>query len=193
MTPARPALPLLALVLAAAGASPDRWRADEALAADRLELQVDEHGRAVEYEYHIAPDAVPGAVHAAMDRLHPGGVATAAEKEYHGSELYWELSKEVDGLEVEAMFLPDGTLHSEEVEVAASTVPSAVAAAVAAELDGDVTKWEEIRDADRALVEYHAKVASSGRAYKVRVSLDGRVLAVVRELVAEIEVPVTRR
>lgn len=183
-----PAL-LLLCVSSSACTSAVAWRADEALAAERLELQVDDRGRATEYEYHITPGAVPATVHEAMDALHPGGTVTAAEKEYHGDQLYWELSKEIDGLEVEAMFLPDGSLHSQEIEVRASSVPAAIAATVR-DFGGSVDKWEEIRDGDRNLVEYHAKVTRGGHRFKLSVSRKGRLEAVVRELVAEIEVPV---
>lgn len=183
--------PSLLVALAASCASGADWRADDALAAERLELQVDEAGRAVEYEYHVDPGTVPRNVHEAMDALHPGGKATAAEKEYVGDQLYWELSKEIGGLEVEAMFLPDGTLYSEEVQVAASAIPAAVSAGLASGFGGKVKVWEEIRDGERQRVEYHAKVDKDGKAYKVVLSLAGDVELVVREIQAEIEVPVT--
>jgi len=169
--------------------APVGWSSDEALAAESVEVQMDRDGRLVEVEYHLAPDRVPANVREAMDALHPGGRATAAEKEYVGSTLYWEVTKEIEGREVEALFLPDGTLHSEEVEVAAAGVPSAVQDAVRARLAGEVTKWEEIRDGERRLVEYHAKVTVADARYKLMVSAEGAVRAVVREVPAEIEVP----
>jgi len=187
-TPRIPTVLLLALT--AACASSTRWRGDEALDADSVELQVDARGHALEIEYHVSPAVVPAAVRQAMDELHPRGEATGAEKEYVGRTLFWELTKEIDGREIEAMFLPDGTLHSEEIEVPSASVPGAVKAAVARRLGGEITKWEEIRDGAKRLVEYHAKVASAGRKYKVRAGLDGAVLGVVREVEAEIEVPV---
>ena len=171
-------------------ASQTEWRTEDALAADKVEVQVDGDGRALEIEYHVSPDVVPAAVHTAMDTLHPGGQAIGGEKEFIGSQLFWELSKVIDGREVEAMFHPDGTLRSEEAEVAVEDVPDEVRAAVAARLAGTVRKWETVRDSDRALIEYHAKVDSDGRQYKLVVSTDGEILRVVRELLAEIEVPV---
>jgi len=166
------------------------WDGAEALAAEKIEMQVDEHGRTVELEYHVAPSVVPQAVHAAMDRLHPGGSVVDAEREYVGGQLYWELTKEIGGREVEAMFRPDGTLYREEIEVSASEIPSAVQEAVRARLRGQVTKWEAIRDAERRVIEYHAKGTRDGKSYKVIAGLDGNVLGMVREVPAEIEVPV---
>jgi hypothetical protein len=178
------------LVLFASCASSSSWHADDALSAESLEMQYDEQGARGEVEYHILPEAVPAEVRASMDALHPGGRAVAAEKEYHGSTLYWELTKEIAGREIEAMFHPDGTLHSEEVEVAMSSVPAAVQATVANSGYGMASKWEEIRDGERMLVEYHVKTVMDGRHYKLQLSTSGALLAVWREVPAEIEVPV---
>lgn len=176
--------------LGAACVSGGHWSQADALGAEKIEMQVDREGRPVEIEYHITPDQAPAAVRAAMDKLHPGGRAVAGEKETVDGTLYWELSKEVDGLDVEAMFLPDGTLHSEEVEVRAASVPAAVRAAATARFGAELGTWEEIRDGDRKLVEYHAKGTKGGKNYKLRLGLDGAFLGMVREVPAEIEVPV---
>ena len=164
------------------------WNIEDALDAQSVEMRLDENGRPLEVEYHVSPDQVPANVMGAMDALHPGGRAIGAEKEYVGSTLYWEVTKAIDGREFEAMFLPNGELHSEELEVSATDVPPAVREAVQARIDGDVTKWEEIRDGNRDLVEYHAKATADGKKYKLIVSADGSVLGVLREMPAEIEV-----
>ena len=178
---------LLPLASCASGAA---WHLEDGLAAERIEMQVEACGKPREIEYHVRPESVPGEVRAAMDRLHPGGEATAAEREYEGSTLYWEITKEIDGLEVEAMFLPDGTLHSEELEVAASAVPEAVRAAVAGAPWGEPDAWEEIRDGERRLVEYHVKTSREGKRYKLLLDPGGALRQVFREVPAEIEVPV---
>lgn len=178
------------ITMAAACRSAVGWDNREALASESIEVQLDEDARPLEVEYHVSPERVPASVRAAMDELHAGGQIVAAEKEYVGSDLYWELTKEIDGREVEAMFRPDGTLHSEEVEVSAGDVPQVVQESVRARMAGTVTKWEEIRDGQRNLVEYHAKVAKDGAKYKVIVTTDGAVIGVLREIPAEIEVPV---
>ena len=164
------------------------WSLEDALSAESIEMGIDEDGRPVEVEYHVSPDVVPARVIAAMEALHPGGQTIGAEKEFLDATLYWELSKSIEGREVEAMFLPNGQLHSEEMEVPAVKVPRAVQEAVQARFDGPATKWEEIRNGDRRLVEYHAKWTVDGKKYKVIVSTDGSVLGVLREVPAEIEV-----
>ena len=164
---------------------------DEALSAKKLEIQIDVEGRMTEVEYHISPTDVPAAVQEAMDRLHPGGAFTDAEREYHGGKVYFELNRMVGGLEVEAMFLPDGTLHSEEVEILRTNVPESVRIAIRDGYpEGRVTKYEEIRDGNRELVEYHVKVRQGGIAYKVLVSPEGEHIGTFREIESEIEVPV---
>lgn len=180
---------LLGALLGAGCQAVPGWSNAEALHADSLEMQLDDTGRPLEIEYHVPPGDVPPDVRAAMDALHPGGRATAAEKEYVGGTLFWEVTKEIDGREVEAMFRPDGALHSEEIEVPEGDVPPAVVAAVHARLAGTITKWEEIRDGQRRLVEYHAKLSAGDRKYKVVASTQGSVLRVVREIPAELEIP----
>ncbi|MFQ5844194.1 MAG: hypothetical protein ACE5JG_04320 [Planctomycetota bacterium] len=165
------------------------WDNQDALAADKLEIQLTEHGKRVEVEYHVSPDKVPAAIRRAMDGLHPGGAFTGAERERHGSVLYYELTRKVDGMEVEAMFNVDGTLHSEEVQVAADKVPAAVkAAAMGSLLGASADKWEEIRDSGRRVTQYHVKMKRGANRYKVILSTDGKVLAIYREVPAEVEV-----
>jgi len=160
-----------------------------ALEAEKLEMQFDGKGGWSEIEYHVSPDSVPAEVKQAMDELHPGGAFTGAERETHAGQLYYELTREVQGMEVEAMFKPDGTLFQEEIQVAENKVPAAIRTAARGAIEGaSVTKWEEIRDKDRKVFEYHVKMAKGGKHYKVLVSLEGKLLAVYREIPAEVEV-----
>jgi hypothetical protein len=183
-------LVLVALVLLPACGSSARFSAEEAMGAQKVEMQFNAKGKLVEVEYHISPDQVPDTVRQAMDALHPGGRFTGAEKETHKGKLYYELTRVVMGMEVEAMFLPDGTLYQEEVQVREHTVPEAVRETARAALAGArVTKWEEIRDMDRKLIEYHVKMASGGMNYKVLIALDGKLINIYREIPAELEVP----
>ncbi|RKY19989.1 MAG: hypothetical protein DRQ55_09130 [Planctomycetota bacterium] len=146
----------------------------------------------MEVEYHVHPDGVPAAVHAAMDALFPSGPIVGAEKEWNDGILYWELSREVDGYEIEAMFLPDGTLHQLEIGVDPTFVPDAVRTTAAQAVAGAVPdKWEEIRDGARVLTEYHVKLSRADDRFKVVIAIDGALMAVFREVPAELELPVT--
>jgi len=146
-------------------------------------MAVDARGVATEIEYHIAPGEVPAAVQSAMRGLYTGADFTGAERETHSGKFYWELSVAVGGHDVEAMFLPDGMLHSQENEVAQDTVPHEVQkGAMGLYPDGAVTAWDEIRNGQRELTEFHVKMRSGGMNYKAAISLDGTVTSVVREV-----------
>ena len=184
----------LGLMPLADARSPADWDIDDARMARKIEIQVDKAGNLQEIEFHIDPARVPAAVREAMDKLHPGGKFTGAEKERQGGVLYYELTSEVNGMEAEAMFRPDGTLHAEENEVAASAVPEAVRRTVEATFPGaQVSKWEEIRDGSRKLVEYHVKLVAGGRQVKAMITQAGAVTGAVLEVPAEIEVPIPVR
>jgi hypothetical protein len=179
------------LLLPACAGGHARWEPDSATTARSLEVQVDGMGRHTEVEYHVSPDAVPAVVRRAMDQLHPGGPYDDAEKESHKGKVYWELSRKVNGMAVEAMFTEDGTLFEEEIQVPMNKVPEVVRDRAMASLGGaTATKWEEIRNAKREVVAYHVKMSRGGDKYKVMLGKDGKVEGIVREVPAEIEVPV---
>lgn len=180
---------LLAATLVLAGCQSAKWNNTAALDCERLEVQMSRDGRMVEIEHHIDPAKVPPAVVSAMNALHPGGAFTDAEMETHKGVVYFELNREVDGFEVEAMFTKDGVLHSEEIQIPVNKVPDLVRAGAAAAVpDARPTAWEEIRDGQRNLVEYHVKMATGNRKWKVALMPTGKLLGVWREVPAEIEV-----
>jgi len=162
----------------------------QARTAKKLEVQVDVEGNFVEVEYHCDPATIPQTVRDAMDAMHPGGPFTDAERELDDGVLYYELSRIVNGLEVEAMFSADGQLHSEEIEVRAGAVPAAVRDGVKTRYpEGKVAKWEEIHDGQGQTVEFHVKADVGGKRHKLMFGTDGELHGDVIEMVAEIEVP----
>lgn len=164
---------------------------DAGLAARTLEITLDADGNPAEIEYHIDPAQVPERIRKAMDALHPGGPYTDAEREWHDGVLCYELNRLVSGREVEAMFAENGALFSEEIEVGREKVPSAVHRALAERFPVGVTsKYEEIRDGARSLVEYHVKLVDGGVHYKVALDPEGPIVGIWTETPAEIEIPV---
>jgi hypothetical protein len=178
-----------AVVVAGCKGSHARWEHDRAANARKLEVQVDGGGHYAEVEYHISPDSVPAAVRKAMDQLHPGGAFEDAEYETSKGKPYYELARKVNGMEVEAMFTPAGVLHSEEIQIPGSKVPEAVRSR-ATSWGGQVTMWEEIRDEKREVTGYHAKVTRGADKFKLMFEPGGALEGAVREVPAEIEVPV---
>lgn len=179
---------IFAILLPACGGT--RWSNEDALKAKKIEMSMSAAGKPMEIEFHISPAQVPQVVREAMDKLHPGGPFTGAEREWNKGKLYYELTREVKGMEVEAMFTPEGELFQQEISVPQAKVPAGVQTAARAALSGGkVRAWEEIRDANNALLEYHVKMARGGKNYKLMITTDGRVMSVYREVPSEIEVP----
>ncbi|MCA8949449.1 MAG: hypothetical protein KDE27_08090 [Planctomycetes bacterium] len=190
MTGYRPASAVastVALLLAGCQSAPidNVW----ALRAAAIEATVDDGGNVTAVEYHIAPNLVPMAVRGGMSELYPAATFTAAEHEVEGGAVYYELTAEVDGRAVEGMFHEDGRLHSLEVEVDPGSEPAITRAVLRLWPGSSLKSLEEIRDGERLLVEYHVKIEADGKALKVRVDRDGKVIGAVREISAEFEVP----
>lgn len=158
-----------------------------------VELALDGDGRIVAVEYHCRPDDVPQAVMRVVEAVLPGGEIVDCEKEYRGGELFFEVKKIVDGRGVEIMVAPDGRIDGREVEVPASSVPDAVIEGAARAVPGgERSLVEELRDGANNLVEYHVKSKRAGIAYKCVLTPAGKVVRLLRETPAEVEVPVGR-
>jgi hypothetical protein len=176
---------------ACAGHGP--WTNDDMLAADALAVELDAAGRPVEMEFEVPIEDTPAEVRAAMEALHPGGGVDSAEREItmEGASWaeYWELSKEVDGREVSAKFEPSGKLVKEEFEVPAEDVPEVVREAAARVLGDAEVEWEAEYDATGVLTEYEVDAEVDGQALELSIAPDGTVLAMNREIPADIQVP----
>ena len=88
------------------------------------------------------------------------------------------------------MFYPDGTVFRSEIEVLEQDVPRSIRKIAGAALPGaEATKFEEIREADRRLIEYHVKLSRDGKRYKLILARAGEFRSLLREIPAEVEVP----
>ena len=176
-----------------AGCATTSFDADAAATANSLEFRILEDGSVAEIEYHVGVERVPPAVHAGWKRLYGEVAPTAAEMEVADGESFYELAASMGGRKVEAMFRPDGALHELEIEVPVDEVPERVRAAVAAAYpNGALKAWEVIQDAGQQPVSWHAKLTDGGRELKLNVTPAGMIDKVLREMAAEIEVPVAR-
>jgi len=154
-----------------------------------IEMTLTRGGRIAEVEFHVAPSALPSHVLRAMNEQFPGGEVTGAEVEYVAGVLHYEVTKRVEGRDMEVMFDEQGNPVRWELEVEENRVPKAVLEAAMRAAPGTLRKVEEIRDADRRLVAYHVKKEDGGIRYKIEIAPEGRVVVVLREVPAEIEVP----
>lgn len=159
----------------------------------KIEAQIDAKGRIVDLEFHVPPTELPAAVVEAADRVIGEGPVLDAEREFVDGVAYWEVVKRVGGKEVEVLFDAAGRPRSWEIEIDPGEAPPNVLAAAEAAAPGARRKVEKILGAARELVAYHVKTAGEQGRYKVEVSPRGEVVAVWREVDAEIEVPVPAR
>jgi hypothetical protein len=188
-------LPLACLALTGCGLlRPQFVDVDRAAGSFALEFLVDGDGSVSRLEYHIAPGETPPAVRAAMNRLHPGNPYTGAQLEVHGRQVLYQLSRNVDGLEVAAVFRADGTLVNEELEIPEESVPEPIRETIAERFPGAaIPRYDEVRDGQRTVRAYHVRLRLETRAYKLVIGPDGQLLQALLEVPAEVEVPVTLR
>ncbi|MCR9243509.1 MAG: hypothetical protein NXI31_00650 [bacterium] len=161
-----------------------------ALRSSKLETSVDGDGAVTEIEYHIAPNLVPTAVRGAMSELYPDVTFERAEYEVRSGETLYELVTAVEGRSVNAMFHEDGRLHTLEVEIDPESEPAITRTVMRAWPGCTIEAVEQVRDGEQLIVGYHVDITSRERAIKVTVDRSGQVTAAVREIAAEVEVPI---
>jgi uncharacterized membrane protein YkoI len=160
-------------------------------AEDAIEVTLTRGGRLAEVEFHVAAASLPAGVLRAMDEQVTGGEIVDAEVEYIAGRVYYEVAKRVGGRTTEILFDEEGRPSQWEIEVAPEAAPKAVLDAADRSCPGGtVRSVEEIRDAGRHLLAYHVKKEDGGLRYKVEIGPAGQVLVVLREVAAEIEVPI---
>lgn len=196
-------LAIAALVTVAHAGGAMWWDIDAARTASEIEIKIHSNGTIEDVEYHVPVATVPTAVVQAMDGLYPGVTPTAAEKEYEGGELFYELAVVVGGKKHEVMFTPAGKAHSKEIQVDENDpkypdLPAIQADILAKYAGATNVVLEVILDAADALVEYHIKLVTDNgtpaeKHHKLIVTKDGFLAGAYLEVAAEIEVPIPPR
>jgi uncharacterized membrane protein YkoI len=153
-----------------------------------VEMGAGRDGRLKEIEFHVPYATLPEAVRTALETLVPGGEVLDAEVEIVGARRLYEVTKRIDGREVEVLVDAAGRPVEWESEIDPAAAPPAVLASARAAVPGNVTAVEEIRDPARTLLAYHIKIDDAGKRYKLALSPSGAVREVRREMRAEIEV-----
>lgn len=157
-------------------------------ADDILEMRVDASGRILESEVHTTPDQLPELVRQAMERVVPGGVIVSCEKEHQGKRELWEVEKRVAGLKREVLFSPGGDVVSTEFEIPIADAPAKILGAADTWVrGGEILSVEEVRG--EGGLAYHVKKQAEGMRYKLVLTPGGELVVALRELRAEVEVP----
>jgi hypothetical protein len=189
------ALPLvLAAGLLPACASTDRVPGrlltllDDVRADGAVEIELDRDGTYRDLEAEIAVERVPAPVVSALVAAFPGARITGAEREWQDGAWTFELAFRVGGRAIQAVIGEDGRLLETEEPISLVDAPASVIAASMVLLPAStLASVDRVEGPDG--IRYHVKRVRDGARYKVVLRADGTVLRAVREIPAEIEIP----
>ena len=164
------------------------WQALSSPLARKASLWTTADGRWSRYTVEVDKSALPDWVHAMADaRLGRGpDLRYEIERYPDGGEVY-EVYRKLDGREAQLSVKPDRSLYYVGTEQAADKLPEAVAAAIKT-LPGVVVEHCVLKEGP-TVAEYHLKATVEKAPCRIRVSKDGKLIAVQRKLPAEVEVP----
>lgn len=165
------------------------WQALSSPYARKANLWASSKGFWTRYSVHVDRMAIPDWAHAMADAKLGRGVDLDYEVERYpdGAEVY-EIYRTVDGREKQLSVKADRTIYYVGTEQDAKVLPAPVTAAIRDLKDFVVEQC--ILKESAELAEYHLKGTLQSRPCRVRVSRDGKLIAVQRRIPAEIEVPV---
>lgn len=187
---------LTALALCAGCAGPGM--SDDALDIARstmkggeFHVEFDSDGELVEAGGAVPLESVPAACRAAVDKAHPGGRQTGAERMYLDGAGGWMVAKEIDGRALEILLRDDGEIFGGEEVLASTAWPAAVVEAAKAAVPGaSLERVERVWGTEaRGAEAYHMKFNDHGESVRVGVSAEAKVLRVVRRLASQVRVP----
>lgn len=186
-------LGLSALLLSACASTdrvPDRLLTllDDVRAGGAVEIELDRDGAYRDLEAEIAVERVPAPIVSALVASFPGARITGAEREWQGGAWTFELAFRAGGRALQAVIGEDGRLLEVEESIPLVDAPASVVAASMVLLPAStLASVDRVEGPDG--VRFHVKRVRDGARYKVVTRADGTVLRAVREIPAEIEIP----
>jgi hypothetical protein len=161
---------------------------DQAKPDGVIEIEIDRDGVIREMEAEIAIDRLPDRVRKVALERRPGAQIVGAEREVQLGGTFWEVQMLHQGRRVEMVLDSDGAIHETERELRREEAPQPVFDAVERALPGGT--FESVEVVERAdATEYHVKKTRDGARYKLVIAPNGRLVRLVREARAEIEIP----
>ncbi|MEM8712472.1 MAG: hypothetical protein AAGG01_16080 [Planctomycetota bacterium] len=166
----------------------------DALKSDgAMELEFARDGTFLDMEAEIALASVPEAVRSSVEAAFPGAELSTAELELQSGEWTFEVGFVAgvggDGGKVQAVVTPGGAILETERELPDRLWPEEVLRAAEAALPGTTLVSVDVISASGVEDRYHVKSERDGARFKVTVTASGEVLGRVREVPAEIEIP----
>jgi hypothetical protein len=154
-------------------------------------VEFGDDGKLIEAAGAVPLDSVPAACRAAVDKAHPGGKQTGAERLYMDGSPGWMVAKEIDGRAFEILLREDGTVFGGEEVLAQSAWPSGVVEAARIAVPGaTLERVERVFGTEaRGAEAFHAKFNDHGESVRVGLSSDAKVVRVVRRLAGQVRVP----
>lgn len=164
------------------------WQALSSPLARKAGLWTTAGGAVSRTTVHVDKAGIPDWVHAMADAQIGRGPDLDYEIEVYpdGSEVY-EVYRKVDGRERQLSVKQDRSVYYLGTEHEAGKLPEPVAKALK-ECKGAVAEKCVLKEGP-AVAEYHVKATVDGAPCRIRISKEGKVLAVQRRIPSEIEVP----
>lgn len=180
------------------------WDIGLARDASKLEIVMNADGSMQEIEYYTPLAQIPEPARQAMTAAFPGAtLQPIGEREHVNGVLHYEVSATEDvggvAMDREGMFTAQGVPYSWELQMPVGEVPAPVQQTMNQRFPNAAPgafTWEKIvlgPDPNAAPYEYHVKVLSDGKNYKMVLTGSGTVLTGYLEIPAEIEVPIDIR
>lgn len=190
------AAPLLSILPLAACAGPAAHTAppelttlyDEVATDGAMELELERDGTFLELEADVPVDRVPATLMDAFRTAFPDGRPTGAEREVQDGVWTWEVKFVSGGRAMEVVLDEGARILEVERELTTAEAPAAVLSASEAAIPGSVFVSVESIEAAGGTT-YHVKRTRGEARFKVVLAPDGAVLRKVREVVAELEIP----
>lgn len=158
-----------------------------------MELEFTRDGTFLDMEAEIPLTSVPETVRSSVEAAFPGAELTAAELELQSGAWTFEVAftTNLSGSDgpMQAVVTPGGQILETERELPPRLWPESVLAAAEDALPGTTLVSVDVVSATDVEDRYHVKSERDGAKYKVTVTASGVVLSRVREVPAELEIP----
>lgn len=157
-----------------------------------VEIEAAADGTLLEVEAGIPVSQVPQHILDAAGRRLPGAAVIGAEVEWVGGRRAYEVKMASEGLDHEFVYLENGFLVETEEEIRVADAPAGLVDTALRMVPGSALKSVEKVTRD-GVPAYHVKVTKGPDTFKTVLSPDGKVLRHVREVKAELEIPIRAR
>lgn len=153
-----------------------------------MEIEFERDGSFRELEADVPIETVPDHLRRVTRLAYPDAVITGAEREVQLGTWLWEIKFTSGGRAMEVVLDEEGNVLETERELLTEEAPMEVIEASRRAIPDSTLLSVEIIKSDDAL-SYHVKRQRGAARYKIVLAANGKVLRKVREMTAELEIP----